>query len=112
MSLFFKAIIQDLDVSTSFMEFCNIHEYTIQLFFAGPRKPREPRNLTLRGARVVDGKLRVQIRWRQPFSDAPIQFYKVYWSRLIHGPTNTSVLVHHRTVPQVSSVLLQFLIKI
>ncbi|XP_033213926.1 anosmin-1 [Belonocnema kinseyi] len=70
------------------------------LMTKGLRKPKEPRNFTLVGARVVHGKLRLQLRWHQPFSDAPIQSYKVYWSRLVQGSTNTTALVHHRTLPQ------------
>ncbi|XP_043289076.1 anosmin-1 [Venturia canescens] len=64
-----------------------------------PRNPREPRNLSLSGARVqADGKLRILLRWRPPPSDVPIMFYKLFWSRLIHGPANDSILVNHRTV--------------
>ncbi|XP_066603310.1 anosmin-1-like isoform X3 [Prorops nasuta] len=63
-----------------------------------PRSPKEPQNLTLFGARLVGGKLRINIRWTKPASDVPIAFYKVFWSRLIRGPTNDSILVYHRTV--------------
>ncbi|XP_012287194.1 anosmin-1 [Orussus abietinus] len=65
-----------------------------------PRNPKEPQSLTLSGARVAAGKLRVNLRWRPPPSDVPIMFYKVFWSRLIHGPNNDSILVYHRTVPK------------
>ncbi|XP_071857265.1 anosmin-1 Kallmann syndrome 1 isoform X1 [Bombus fervidus] len=63
-----------------------------------PRNPKEPQNLTLSDARLVDGKLRITLRWSKPASDVPITFYKVFWSRLVHGPTNDSILVYHRTV--------------
>ncbi|XP_046823036.1 anosmin-1 isoform X1 [Vespa crabro] len=63
-----------------------------------PRNPKEPQNLTLSGARLVGGKLRINLRWFKPSSDVPITFYKVFWSRRIHSPTNDSVLVYHRTV--------------
>ncbi|KAK2586533.1 hypothetical protein KPH14_011425 [Odynerus spinipes] len=66
--------------------------------FSEPRNPKEPQNLTLSGARLVGGKLRINLRWIKPASDVPITFYKVFWSRRIHGPTNDSVLVYHRTV--------------
>lgn len=69
---------------------------------AEPKSPREPRNLSLSGARVHsdDGKLRILLKWKQPPSDVPIMFYKLYWSRLIRGPTNDSILVNHRSVPK------------
>ncbi|CAK9797747.1 ANOS1 [Anthophora plagiata] len=63
-----------------------------------PRNPKEPQNLTLSNARLVDGQLRITLRWIKPSSDVPITFYKVFWSRLVHGPTNDSILVYHRTV--------------
>ncbi|XP_025162914.1 anosmin-1 [Harpegnathos saltator] len=63
-----------------------------------PRNPKEPQNLTLSNARLVGGKLRINLRWVKPTSDVPISFYKVFWSRLIHGPTNDSILVYHKTV--------------
>ncbi|CAG5075657.1 Similar to ANOS1: Anosmin-1 (Homo sapiens), partial [Cotesia congregata] len=65
-----------------------------------PRNPREPRNLSLSGARVqpLDGKLRILLRWRQPPSDVPIMFYKLFWSQLIVGPTNESVIISHRSI--------------
>ncbi|KAG7187576.1 hypothetical protein KM043_016646 [Ampulex compressa] len=63
-----------------------------------PRNPKEPQDLTLSGARLVGGKLRINLRWVKPASDVPITFYKVFWSRLIHGPTNASILVYHRSV--------------
>lgn len=69
---------------------------------AEPRNPKEPQNLTLSNARLVGGKLRINLRWIKPASDVPISFYKVFWSRLIHGPTNDSILVYHKTVPKVS----------
>ncbi|OAD55834.1 Anosmin-1 [Eufriesea mexicana] len=67
-------------------------------FIDKPRNPKEPQNLTLSDARLVDGKLRISLRWIKPASDVPITFYKVFWSRLVHGPTNDSILVYHRTV--------------
>ncbi|XP_076647562.1 anosmin-1 Kallmann syndrome 1 isoform X1 [Halictus rubicundus] len=63
-----------------------------------PRSPKEPQNLTLSGARLIGGKLCVMLRWGKPASDVPITFYKVFWSRLVHGPTNNSLLVYHRTI--------------
>ncbi|XP_012145293.2 anosmin-1 Kallmann syndrome 1 isoform X1 [Megachile rotundata] len=63
-----------------------------------PRNPKEPQNLTLSDARLVGGRLRITLRWVKPASDVPITFYKVFWSRLVHGPTNDSILVYHRTV--------------
>nr|XP_012234083.1 PREDICTED: anosmin-1 [Linepithema humile] len=63
-----------------------------------PRNPKEPQNLTLSNARLVGGKLRINLRWVKPASDVPISFYKVFWSRLIHGPTNDSILVYHKTI--------------
>ncbi|XP_006619066.1 anosmin-1 [Apis dorsata] len=63
-----------------------------------PRNPKEPQNLTLSNARLVDGKLRITLRWIKPASDVPITFYKVFWSRLVHGPTNDSILVYHKTI--------------
>lgn len=73
--------------------------------FPEPRNPKEPQNLTLSDARLVGGKLRITLRWVKPASDVPITFYKVFWSRLVHGPTNDSILVYHRTVLKVSFVL-------
>ncbi|XP_029035162.1 uncharacterized protein LOC114872275 [Osmia bicornis bicornis] len=69
-----------------------------RLPFPEPRNPKEPQNLTLSDARLVGGKLRITLRWVKPTSDVPITFYKVFWSRLVHGPTNDSILVYHRTV--------------
>ncbi|KYM99045.1 Anosmin-1 [Cyphomyrmex costatus] len=63
-----------------------------------PRNPKEPQNLTLSNARLVGGKLRINLRWIKPASDVPISFYKVFWSRFIHGPTNDSILVYHKTI--------------
>ncbi|EZA61765.1 Anosmin-1 [Ooceraea biroi] len=63
-----------------------------------PRNPKEPQNLTLSNARLVGGKLRINLRWVKPASDVPISFYKVFWSRLIYGPANDSILVYHKTV--------------
>ncbi|XP_076672975.1 anosmin-1 Kallmann syndrome 1 [Andrena cerasifolii] len=63
-----------------------------------PRSPKEPQNLTLSDARLIDGKLHITLKWVKPTSDVPITFYKVFWSRLLHGPTNNSILVYHRTV--------------
>ncbi|XP_011881998.1 PREDICTED: anosmin-1 isoform X1 [Vollenhovia emeryi] len=63
-----------------------------------PRNPKEPQNLTLSNARLVGGKLRINLRWIKPVSDVPISFYKVFWSRFIHGPTNDSILVYHKTI--------------
>ncbi|XP_024939309.1 anosmin-1 isoform X2 [Cephus cinctus] len=65
-----------------------------------PRNPKVPQNLTVSGARVVNDKLRINLRWKQPSSDAPILFYRVFWTRMIHGPTNDSILVYRRTVPK------------
>ncbi|XP_020279779.1 anosmin-1 isoform X2 [Pseudomyrmex gracilis] len=65
-----------------------------------PRNPKEPQNLTLSNARLVSGKLRINLRWIKPTSDVPISFYKVFWSRLIHGPANDSILVYHKTIPK------------
>ena len=74
------------------------------IFLTEPRNPREPRNLSLSGAKIQsDGKLRILLRWRPPPSDIPIMFYKLFWSRLIHGPANDSILVSHRTVSKVST---------
>ncbi|XP_063994656.1 anosmin-1 isoform X2 [Diachasmimorpha longicaudata] len=69
---------------------------------AAPKNPREPRNLSLSGARVqpANGNLRILLRWRQPSSDVPIMFYKLFWSRFIRGPPNDSILVHHQSVPK------------
>ncbi|KAF3430699.1 hypothetical protein E2986_12638 [Frieseomelitta varia] len=64
-----------------------------------PRNPKEPQNLTLSDARL-DGKLRISLRCVKP--DVPITCYKVFWSWLVHGPTNDSILVYHRTVLKVS----------
>jgi hypothetical protein len=69
---------------------------------AEPRNPKEPQNLTLSNARLVGGKLRINLRWVKPASDVPISFYKVFWSRLIHGPANDSILVYHKTILKVS----------
>ncbi|XP_018367950.1 PREDICTED: anosmin-1 [Trachymyrmex cornetzi] len=63
-----------------------------------PRNPKEPQNLTLSNARLIGGKLRINLRWIKPTSDVPISFYKIFWSRFIHGPTNDSILVYHKTI--------------
>ncbi|KOC61240.1 Anosmin-1 [Habropoda laboriosa] len=63
-----------------------------------PRNPKEPQNLTLSDARLVGGQLRITLRWIKPASDVLITFYKVFWSRLVHGPTNDSILLYHKTV--------------
>ncbi|XP_014606465.1 PREDICTED: anosmin-1 [Polistes canadensis] len=68
-----------------------------------PRNPKEPQNLTLSGARLIGGKLRINLRWVKPTSDVPITFYKVFWSRRINSPTNDSVLVFHRTVRKIEA---------
>lgn len=86
----------------SFLCGCHIINLKGNLLFLDPRNPKEPQNLTLSDARLVDGKLRITLRWSKPASDVPITFYKVFWSRLVHGPTNDSILVYHRTVLKVS----------
>lgn len=77
----------------------------IRVLLLEPRNPKEPQNLTLSNARLVDGKLRITLRWIKPASDVPITFYKVFWSRLVHGPTNDSILVYHKTILKVSFTL-------
>lgn len=74
----------------------------IRVLLSEPRNPKEPQNLTLSNARLIDGKLRITLRWIKPASDVPITFYKVFWSRLVHGPTNDSILVYHKTILKVS----------
>lgn len=76
---------------------------TSDRFIIEPRNPKEPQNLTLSNARLVGGKLRINLRWVKPASDVPISFYKVFWSRLIHGPANDSILVYHKTILKVSA---------
>lgn len=71
---------------------------------AEPQNPKEPQNLTLSNARLVGGKLRINLRWIKPVSDVPISFYKVFWTRFVHGPTNESILVYHETIFKVSSL--------
>lgn len=68
----------------------------------GPRPPAAPPNMTVGPLRAAaDGSLWGELRWDHPSSDLPVQRYKVFWSRRLHGATAlNSVLVQHQTVPK------------
>lgn len=54
-----------------------------------------------------NGLLKAEVKWTAPPSDLPIQKYKVFWSRRLHGATTAldSVLVRQHTTPKVSLYL-------
>ncbi|KAJ3664596.1 hypothetical protein Zmor_000152 [Zophobas morio] len=69
----------------------------------GPRPPKPPQNVTVSGLwSTSNGTLMGELRWSPPRSDLPIQRYKVFWSRRLHGAKPLdSVLVHQQVVPKV-----------
>lgn len=74
----------------------------VMIDVAGPRAPGAPPNMTVGPLHAYNGTLWGELRWEPPHSDLPIQRYKVFWSRRLHGATAlNSVLVHHQTVPKV-----------
>lgn len=78
----------------------------INIFFKyhiGPRPPTEPQNMTVGPLHAApDGTLWGELRWTHPPSDLPIQRYKIFWSRRLHGAIAlNSVLMQHQTVSKV-----------
>ncbi|XP_063930642.1 anosmin-1 [Zophobas morio] len=67
-----------------------------------PRPPKPPQNVTVSGLwSTSNGTLMGELRWSPPRSDLPIQRYKVFWSRRLHGAKPLdSVLVHQQVVPK------------
>lgn len=52
----------------------------------------------------VNGLLSTELRWKPPNSDLPIDRYKVFWSKRLHGASALdSVLVHQQIVSKVSN---------
>lgn len=73
---------------------------------SGPRPPKAPENMTVGPLWTVNGSLSAELKWSPPLSDIPIQRYKVFWSRRLHGATALdSVLVHQQTVSKVGKPL-------
>ncbi|XP_044258305.1 anosmin-1 isoform X2 [Tribolium madens] len=69
---------------------------------ARPRAPRAPQNMTVSSLwSDSNGTLIGELCWAPPLSDLPIQKYKVFWSRRLHGDKAlNSVLVNQRVVPK------------
>ncbi|XP_018320031.1 anosmin-1 isoform X2 [Agrilus planipennis] len=69
----------------------------------GPRPPKPPENITVELLSINNSSMNFLVKWTPPYSDLPIQKYKVFWSRRLKGIINLdSVLVHHKTVQKVS----------
>jgi hypothetical protein len=70
---------------------------------AGPKPPKAPQNVTVSALwSDANGTLFGEIRWLPPHSDLPIQRYKIFWSRRLHGAKALdSVLVHQQVVSKV-----------
>ncbi|XP_068910205.1 anosmin-1 isoform X3 [Tenebrio molitor] len=65
-----------------------------------PKPPKAPQNVTVSALwSDANGTLFGEIRWLPPHSDLPIQRYKIFWSRRLHGAKALdSVLVHQQVV--------------
>ncbi|XP_017776031.1 PREDICTED: anosmin-1 [Nicrophorus vespilloides] len=68
---------------------------------AGPKPPKAPQSVIVGPLWTINGSLHAELKWTPPYSDLPIQKYKVFWSRRLHGATALdSVLVLQQTVPK------------
>ncbi|KAF7269981.1 hypothetical protein GWI33_017016, partial [Rhynchophorus ferrugineus] len=75
-----------------------------------PKPPKAPLNMTVGPLfKTKNGSLNVELKWKEPPSDLPVQRYKVFWSIRLHGiKALDSVLVRHQVVPKdQTSFLLQ-----
>lgn len=67
-----------------------------------PKPPKAPQNVTVSPVWILNGSLMAELRWTPPVSDLPLQRYRVFWSRRLHGAKALdSVLVHQQVVPKV-----------
>lgn len=70
----------------------------------GPKPPRAPQEVKVGPLRSHNGSLSADVTWSPPLSDLPIQKYKIFWSRRLHGATALdSVLVHQQTISKVKN---------
>ncbi|CAG9860195.1 unnamed protein product [Phyllotreta striolata] len=68
---------------------------------ASPKPPKAPQNVTVGPLIKFNGTLHALLKWSPPESDLPIQKYKVFWSRRLHGAKALdSVLVHQQILPK------------
>ncbi|KAJ8980792.1 hypothetical protein NQ317_004794, partial [Molorchus minor] len=66
-----------------------------------PKPPKAPQNVTVGPLLIKNGTINAELRWSPPSSDLPLQRYKVFWSRRLHGAKALdSVLVHQQVVPR------------
>ncbi|KYB29099.1 anosmin-1 [Tribolium castaneum] len=75
---------------------------------ARPRPPRAPQNVTVSPlSSDSNGTLSGELHWAPPLSELPIQKYKVFWSRRLHGDKAlNSVLVNQRVVSKEETTFL------
>lgn len=67
-----------------------------------PKPPKAPQNVTVSPVWISNDVLKAELRWTAPVSDLPLQRYRVFWSRRLHGAKALdSVLVHQQVVPKV-----------
>lgn len=72
------------------------------MYLLGPKPPKAPQEVKVGPLMSYNGSLSAEITWTPPPSDLPIQKYKIFWSRRLHGATALdSVLVHQHTVSKV-----------
>lgn len=73
------------------------------LSLSGPKPPKAPQNMTVGPLMLYkNGSLTAELRWSAPSSDLPLDRYKVFWSKRLHGAKALdSVLVHQQVVPKV-----------
>ncbi|XP_049821559.1 anosmin-1-like isoform X2 [Aethina tumida] len=67
-----------------------------------PKPPKAPQNMTVGPLMLYkNGSLTAELRWSAPSSDLPLDRYKVFWSKRLHGAKALdSVLVHQQVVPK------------
>ncbi|KAK9884418.1 hypothetical protein WA026_007265 [Henosepilachna vigintioctopunctata] len=82
------------------------HSFTFTIS-VNPKPPKAPQNMTVTPLWVTNDSITVQLSWMSPHSDLPIQKYKVFWSRRLHGvKALDSVLVHQQTVSRDQTMFL------
>ncbi|KAJ8956787.1 hypothetical protein NQ314_006663 [Rhamnusium bicolor] len=70
-----------------------------------PKPPKAPQNVTVGPLLIRNNTINAELRWSPPASDLPLQRYKVFWSRRLHGAKALdSVLVHQQIVPRVATI--------
>ncbi|KAJ8915194.1 hypothetical protein NQ315_015417 [Exocentrus adspersus] len=66
-----------------------------------PKPPKAPQNMTVGPLIIRNGSITAELKWTPPVLDLPLQRYKVFWSRRLHGIKELdSVLVHQQVIPR------------